>query len=132
MSSCWTTGLTGSSSGTGCSPYIPQPLSTTLGYHVPSLLVEAGLEPQFREALEQVEEAHEGVAEYSPLAAEYLATHAHYRRVLTKMNLRECYHLFKLRTSPMAHFAIRDPMNQALEQVLDLHPGLFAGLRLRD
>ena len=35
-------------------------------------------------------------------------------RVLSRLNLRECYHLFKLRTSEMAHFSIREPVLEAM------------------
>ena len=112
--------------------YIPQTLSISLGRRVPDLVVEAGLAEQFNEALEPVEAAYLRVAQVSPLVAEYLATHAHYRRVFTKMNLRECYHLFKLRTSDLAHFAIREPMLEAMRQVVGVQPELFRHLQLRD
>ena len=62
---------------------------------------------------------------------EYLVTHAHLRRVLSKMNLRECYHLFKLRTSPQAHFTLRRVMQEALDLATQRHPLLFKYLRLR-
>jgi len=112
--------------------YLPQPLSTTLGYQIPELLVDAGLESRFHEALAPAEAAYDQVAQRWPQVAEYLVTHAHYRRVLTKMNLRECYHLFKLRTSEMAHFAIREPILEAMKQAVEVHPELFRYLRLRD
>ena len=64
--------------------------------------------------------------------APYLLTHAHHRRVLTSVNLRQLYHLLKLRTSPQAHESIRGPMQQALEQVREVHPALFRHLRLRE
>jgi thymidylate synthase ThyX len=48
------------------------------------------------------------------------------------MNLRECYHLFKLRTSDLAHFAIREPVLEAMRQVVAVHPELFRHLQLRD
>ena len=112
--------------------YLPQPLTTALGYQVPDLLVEAGLTEQFQEAVTQMDTAFGAVQGYSPLVAQYLVTHAHYRRVLSKMNLRECYHLFKLRTSELAHFAVREPVLQAMKLAVDIHPGLFRHLRLRD
>ena len=61
-----------------------------------------------------------------------MVTHAHNRRVISKLNLRECYHLFKLRTSPMAHESIREPMKQGLRLVSEKHPQLFRHLQLRD
>jgi len=51
--------------------------------------------------------------------------------VLSKMNLRECYHLFKLRTSPQAHFTLRRVMQEALDLAAQHHPLLFKYLRLR-
>ena len=45
--------------------------------------------------------------------------------MITRMNLRECYHLLKLRTSPQAHASIREPMNQALTALREVHPPLF-------
>ena len=112
--------------------YLPQPLTVNLGYQVPDLLVDAGLKAEFQEAVAQGESAFRAVHNYSPLVAQYLVTHAHYRRVLCKMNLRECYHLFKLRTSELAHFAIRGPVLQAMKLAVETHPGLFHHLRLRD
>ena len=111
--------------------YVPQSLTTAHGFGIPELLVSAGLKDQFAGAIEQAEEAYRRVLEFSPVVAQYLVTHAHYRRVLSKLNLRECYHLFKLRTSELAHFAIREPMNEAMKLAVEAHPGLFQGLQLR-
>lgn len=112
--------------------YVPQTLTVAQGYGVPELLVKAGLGGQFLDAIGRAEEAYWQVHEFSPVVAQYLVTHAHYRRVLTKLNLRECYHLFKLRTSSLAHFSIRDPMMQAMKLAVETHPGLFRHLQLRD
>jgi len=112
--------------------YIPQPLSTVHGYQVPQLLVDAGLKDQFEDALEPVEIAYNQLGEKSPVVAEYLVTHAHYRRLISRINLRECYHLFKLRTSELAHFAIREPMLEAMKLAVDIHPSLFRHLSLRN
>ena len=111
--------------------YIPQPLTVSNGYVTPPLLEQAGLDGQFLEAMERVREAFGQIYEFSPAVAEYLVTHAHKRRVLSKMNLRECYLLFKLRTQPQAHFSIRGPIEEALRLAVRTHPRLFEHLRLR-
>lgn len=111
--------------------YIPQLLTVHLGYVMPPLIEEAGLRDSFEAAMEKVAVAYKKVAEEKPRIAEYLVTHAHNRRVLCKMNLRECYHLFKLRTQPQAHFTIQDVAFKALDAVKNKHPLLFAYLRLR-
>jgi thymidylate synthase ThyX len=112
--------------------YFPQPLTVAHGYGTPELLGQAGLAGEFGEALERLGAAYWQVYQSSPLVAQYLVTHAHYRRVLSKMNLRECYHLFKLRTSKLAHFSIREPVIQAMRLAVATHPQLFRRLSLRD
>ncbi len=113
--------------------YLPQMLTATHGFRIPSVIAEAGLEGPFAEAVGAAEAAyHKMRQEVSPTVAQYVVTHAHNRRLLSKMNLRECYHLFKLRTSASAHESIREPMLEALRLVREVHPRLFTHLRLRD
>ncbi|MBF8266808.1 MAG: thymidylate synthase complementing protein ThyX family protein [Dehalococcoidia bacterium] len=111
--------------------YLAQPATVDLGYIVPPLILEAGLEGSFRQAMHQAAEGFHRVSEAYPRVAEYLVTHAHLRRVLSQMNLRECYHLFKLRTSPQAHFTLRRVMQQAMALAVGRHPLLFKYLQLR-
>ncbi len=109
----------------------PQPLTVANGFIVPPLVEEAGLNRSFLEAVRTAEEgSHEGAREL-PAGAPYLVTHAHRRRVLAQMNLRECYHLFKLRTQPQAHFTLREVVTRAMELARAEHPLLFRYLRLR-
>ena len=111
---------------------LPQPATVSLGYRLPSLIHDAGMASVFESAMGRAEQTFRGVREVSPTAAQYLVTHAHYRRALAHVNLRECYHLFKLRTSELAHDAIREPVSQAMKLAVDTHPELFRHLRLRD
>ena len=108
--------------------YLPQPLTVANGYVTPPLLEEAGLGDEFGKAMERVDGAFRQVCEKLPLVAQYLVTHAHKRRILSKMNLRECYHLFKLRTQPQAHFSIRGPVEEAMRLAVGVHPELFRHL----
>lgn len=113
--------------------YLPQLLTVAHGVRVPSVIAEAGLETLFAEATNAAEGIfHKIHAEVSPVVAQYAVTHAHNRRVLSKINLRECYHLFKLRTSALAHESIREPMQEALRLAKEKHPRLFRHLQLRD
>ena len=111
--------------------YIPQPATTALGSVTPPLVVDAGLSALFREAMDISETGYAALSQELPEVAQYLVTHAHKRRVMATMNLRQCYHLFKLRTQPTAHFSLVAVMNQALEQVRQVHPALFKHLQLR-
>ena len=112
--------------------YIPQPLTVANGYLTPDLIVYAGLGDDYSKIMEGTAKAFDQVAELAPTVAPYLVTHAHRRRVLAKMNLRECFHLFKLRTQAQAHFSIREPIKRAMELTMDVHPRLFSYLKLRE
>ncbi len=112
--------------------YFSQPLSVDLGYQQPLLVAEAGLAGEFQEAMGRAEEGCRRIAQFSPLVAQYLATHGHYRRVLSRLNLRECYHLFKLRSAKQAHESVRGPVTEAMRLAVETHPQLFRRLRLRD
>ena len=112
--------------------YLPQPLTVAHGYRIPPVVAQAGLGQEFEEAVRPAEEAYWKVREVSPLAAQYLVTHAHNRRVISKFNLRECYHLFKMRTSEEAHFSIREPMIEAMRLAVEVQPQLFRYLKLRN
>ncbi|MDA0263488.1 MAG: FAD-dependent thymidylate synthase [Chloroflexi bacterium] len=112
--------------------YLPQPLTVAHGYRVPPVVAQAGLTEEFEESLRPAEAAYWKVREVLPLAAQYLVTHAHNRRVVSKFNLRECYHLFKMRTSEEAHFSIREPMIEALRLAVEVQPQFFRHLKLRD
>ena len=113
--------------------YLPQLLTVERGTRVPSVISEAGLEAPFAEAISESEKTYHRMREsVSPVVAQYVVTHAHNRRVVSKLNLRECYHLFKLRTSRDAHESIRAPVLEALRLVVEKHPKFFRHLQLRE
>lgn len=110
---------------------IAQPLTVLHGYVVPPLIADAGAEGEFRKAMDDVHDLFEQLVGVSPAVAQYAVTHAHLTRVLAKMNLRECYHLFKLRRSPQAHFTIQEVAAQAMQAVRSVHPLLMKYVKLR-
>ena len=112
--------------------YLPQLLTVEHGVRIPTVIADAGLEELFAEATTAAESLHRRIHDdVSPSVAQYAVTHAHNRRVLSKLNLRECYHLFKLRTSREAHESIREPVKEAMRLVESRHPQFFRHLQLR-
>ena len=105
-----------------------QPLTVRHGVNVPSAVRDTGLEADFRAAAEDAEELFRTLEQEGPGIAQYAVTHAHLQKTLTDLNLRECYHLFRLRTSDRAHESIRGPMKQALRAAARVHPELFTPL----
>lgn len=112
--------------------YLSQPLTVVNGYATPPLVQEAGMAEVFETAICEADELFESLAEDSAVLAQYAVTHAHRQRVLSKMNLRECYHLFKLRSSQQAHPAIRQPVTEAMRLAVAAQPDLFRHLPLRN
>ena len=112
--------------------YISQPLTVANGYEVPELVRAAGLEGVFSDAIQGAESAFHALSAHSPAVAQYLVTHAHRQRILSRLSLRECYHLFKLRASLEAHESIRRPIIEAMRLAVEAQPELFRCLPLRD
>jgi thymidylate synthase ThyX len=112
--------------------YLGQPLTVANGCDIPDLVCDAGLEGVFTDAIQDAESAFRALSDHSPAVAQYLVTHAHRQRILSRLSLRECYHLFKLRASLQAHESIRLPIIEAMRLAVDIHPELFRYLPLRD
>ena len=112
--------------------YLSQPLTVANGYAVPPLIVSAGLQSTFDRAVADAETVFHALGAESPILAQYLVTHAHRQRVLSRLSLRECYHLFKLRSSRQAHESIRRPIIEAMRLAVAVQPELFRYLPLRN
>jgi flavin-dependent thymidylate synthase len=78
-----------------------------LGVTVPPSVREAGAEKEFLEVVAATEEAHAILERDVGPAADYILTNAHRRRALLKVNLRELYHVSRLREDATAQWEIR-------------------------
>ncbi len=112
--------------------YFPQPLTVAHGAVTPPLIEQAGLSDRFNQAVALSEVVYWHLQESMPEVAPYVVTHAHRRRALVKLNARECFHLFKLRTQRQAHFTIQQVSEAALKLAVEVHPWLFRHLPLRN
>jgi thymidylate synthase ThyX len=109
---------------------LPQRLSTRLGYCMPKLIVEAGLEDNFREMMDATARDFDTLAAWNPDVASYVVPNAYNRRVLMNFNLREAFHFCELRSQPNAHFAIRRLAFRLAEEIHRVHPLLGSRLRV--
>lgn len=108
----------------------PQRLQAGLGYAMPKLFAEAGIEASFRDAMQQAAEAYQRLADWNPHVAAYLIPNAFNRRVLMTLNLREAYHFCELRAAANAHFSIRRIALRMAEMLREVHPLLSGYMRL--
>lgn len=106
-----------------------QPLTVKHGVRVPELLRDTEAAKSFLQATDMAAELHGQMArEYGEEVGQYAVTHAHVQHALWQTNLRELYHVLRLRTSEKAHESIRGPMQRVLEQVAAVHPVLVEPL----
>jgi thymidylate synthase ThyX len=108
---------------------LPQRLGARHGFAVPLLLAEAGVEADYRRAMEAAAAAFEQVEAWNPEVASYLVPNGYYRRVLLSMNLRQAFHFCELRAAPNAHFSIRWMALRLAEEIRKVYPLLGAYLR---
>jgi len=83
------------------------PYDTALGVTIPPTITEAGLEKHMMDAVGVSESLCKKIITRHPVAGEYILTNAHRRRVLVSMNLRELYHVARLRMDEAAQWDIR-------------------------
>ena len=99
-----------------------QPYDIALGVTMPAAIIEAGAAPEFQAAVDETNAAYEKIAEQAPLAAPYVLTNAHKRRVLFSSNARELYHVSRLREDPHAQWDIRDKSTQMIRLAKKVMP----------
>jgi thymidylate synthase ThyX len=109
-----------------------QRLSTRLGYAIPKAVSEAGFEQPYRQVMELAAKAYEELAAWNPAVAAYVVPNAFNRRVLCRLNMRELFHLARLRSSPNAHFSMRRAARAMAESMQAVHPNFWSKLNLSE
>lgn len=96
------------------STQLVQDYDPALGCTVPPLVEEAGLTARFREVYERSAEGWERLRRVHPEAAAYVLTNGHRRRLLLKADVRELYHIARLREDAHAQWDIRQVSGEIL------------------
>ncbi len=86
-----------------CQEYDP-----SLGVTIPESIRAIGMEDRFMEVIKKTEETHDRIRDLSYHAAPYILTNAHRKRVALKVNVREMYHISRLREDKHAQWDIRE------------------------
>ena len=87
---------------------ICQEYNPLLGITIPPTIREIGMDALFMEMIAKTEETYDRIKNISPLAAGYILTNAHRKRVSMKVNARELYHISRLREDIHAQWDIRE------------------------
>jgi flavin-dependent thymidylate synthase len=110
-----------------------------LGVTVPPSVLEIGAEKEFRAVIDRTNETHAVLEKEIGPAADYVLTNAHRRRALLKVNVRELYHVSRLREDATAQWEIRRAaaeMSRLAKKAMpltclmlggkDAYPGIYA------
>lgn len=107
-----------------------QTYDPNLGLTIPESIKEIGMEKYFREITEKTNEAYAVINKKNPLAAPYILTNSHRKRVLMRANLREVYHISRLREDTHAQWDIQNisaAMSKEAKKVMPLASSLICG-----
>ncbi|MBU0671713.1 MAG: FAD-dependent thymidylate synthase, partial [Candidatus Margulisbacteria bacterium] len=93
-----------------------------LGVLIPEAIVKAGLDKKFNRVINITNKAFEKISGSFPLAAQYVLTNAHCKRVLVKVNGRELYHMSRLREDKHAQWDIQNITRQMTDLAKKVMP----------
>lgn len=101
---------------------ISQHYNPGLGYTVPPTIKSSGLEDLIAKAYEISTKLFYKIRSEAGQAAQYILTNAHRRRVLVKLDIRELYHISRLRGDKYAQWEIRKVAEKMVELARDKYP----------
>ncbi|MBN2620659.1 FAD-dependent thymidylate synthase [candidate division WOR-3 bacterium] len=91
---------------------ICQEYDVRLGATVPESVKKVGEEKAFMSIINATEKVYRAIHRRYPAVSSYVLTNAHRRRVVMGVNLRELYHVSRLREDPTAQWDIRSISTQ--------------------
>jgi thymidylate synthase ThyX len=109
-----------------------QLLSTKHGYDIPSEIISAGLEKDYRDCMSLCNDAYRNIAKTMPYEAQYVVNFAYRYPYFLKMNLREACHMIELRTTAQGHPDYRYACQKMYKDINNVHPILAKGIQFAD
>ncbi len=101
---------------------IAKPYDPSLGITIPKSIIEIGEKDNFNEIIKKTEDIYDKIYKKSPIAAQYILTNAHQKRVLLSVNARELYHISRLREDKTAQWDIRNKTKKMVEAAKHFMP----------
>jgi thymidylate synthase ThyX len=99
-----------------------QLLTCAHGYYTPQELVESGLEPEYRAAMEAAKNAYDIIAKDFIEEAQYVVPMAFRIRWYGTVNLRALQWITELRSQAAGHPSYRWAAQQMAKRVIEIHP----------
>lgn len=99
-----------------------QDFSCHHGYNVPQEVSDAGIEKEFKDAVDAVEDLNLKIGHKDPALSQYAVTMAHRIRFMQWQNLRSCFWTSELRTIPEGHPDYRKIEQQKFRLIEKAYP----------
>jgi len=96
-----------------------QPLTVDLGYDVPEIVREAGLDARYEESLQRSATFFNDMQGQFPQQSQYVVALAFRIRYTIQMNAREAMHLIELRSGPQGHPSYRRVAHEMARLIRD-------------
>jgi flavin-dependent thymidylate synthase len=96
-----------------------------LGVTIPESVRAIGMTQYFQDIVDQTNEVYQKINRKIPLAAPYILTNAHRKRVLIRVNARELYHISRLREDAHAQWDIQNISRDMVKQAKKVMPFAF-------
>jgi len=103
---------------------VQQNFTTVHGYDVPPILAEAGVEKEYRQAMDAVQQDIERLRKNNQEAALYAIPFGFRVRCLFKMDFAEVEYISKLRSGVKGHWSYRTVAWEMKQQMIKRHPYL--------
>jgi flavin-dependent thymidylate synthase len=107
------------------STIISQEYDPRHGVTIPEAIKEIGMEKDFREIVDKTNDVYYAINKEIPLAAPYILTNAHKKRVLMRLNAREMYHVSRLREDAHAQWDIQNISREMAQKAKKAMPLTF-------
>lgn len=107
-----------------------QRLGISYGYEIPDIVMEAGLQNDFRKCFEIAEKLYKQMLKFGYQAeAQYAVLFGHRVRYKFMINARAAFHFIELRSSPQGHPGYRRVVNKMHELIAQAHPKVAAAMQ---
>jgi flavin-dependent thymidylate synthase len=103
-----------------------------LGVTVPDSIKEIGMQKYFQDIVDRTNQVYAVIHKECPIAAPYILTNAHRRRVLMRLNARELYHISRLRQDAHAQWDIQNISKLMAAQAKKVMPLVFGLIGAKD
>lgn len=109
-----------------------QSYDPNLGVTIPEAIKEIGMDKYFQEIVDKTNEVYNAINKEIPLAAPYILTNAHRKRVLLRLNARELYHISRLREDAHSQWDIQNIACDISTQAKEVMPLIFSFIGGKD